>query len=48
MTVLIKFGDKNKYGWNVAGSNKKVIEVEKTKKHTFSFKALFVHFLVTR
>ena len=32
----------------MAGSNKKVIEVEKTKKHTFSFKALFVHFLVTR
>ena len=34
-----------KYGWNVAGSNKKVIEMEKSqKKHTFSFKALFFHF----
>ena len=32
----------------MTGSNKKVIEVEKSKKHTFLFKALFVHFFVRR
>ena len=38
-----------KYGWNVAGSNKKIIEAEKNRKNTyFLFRALFVHFLVNR
>ena len=39
---------KIKYGWYVTVSTKQVIEVGKSKKHTFSFKADFVHFLVKR
>ena len=46
--LLIKLGLKNKYGLYVTVSTKKVIEVGKSKKHTFSFKADFVHFLVRR
>ena len=49
MIVLIKSGLKNKNGWYVTVSNKKVIEVGKRKKkHTFSFKADLVHFYVKR
>ena len=47
--VLITLGLKIKYGWYVTLSTKKVIEVgKKAKKHTFSFKANFVHFLVKK
>ena len=48
VTFLVKLGLKIKYGLNVTRSNKKVIEVEKSKKHTFSFKALFVYFFEKR
>ena len=48
VTVLVKLGIKIKYGLNVTRSNKKGIEVEKSKKHTFSFKALFVNFFLKR
>ena len=34
----------NKYGWYVTVSTKKVIEVGRSKKNTFSFKADFFHF----
>ena len=42
VTVLIKLGQ-IKYGWNVAGSNKKVIEMGKKhkKKHTFFIQSFF-------
>jgi hypothetical protein len=46
--VLITFGLKFKYGWYMTVSTEKVIEVAKSKKHTFSFKADFFHFLVRR
>ena len=48
VTVLVKLGQKIKYGLNVTGSNTKFIEVEKSKKHTFSFKAHFVKFFVKK
>ena len=44
MIVLITLGLKIKYDWYVTVSTKQVIEVGKSKKHTFSFKADFVHF----
>ena len=43
--VLITFAIKIKHGLYVTASTKKVIEVGKSKKHTFSFKVDFVHFL---
>ena len=48
MTVLVNWVSKIKYGLNVTRSNKKVIEVDKSKKNTFSFKALFVHLFEKR
>ena len=37
-----------KHGLYVTASTKQIIEVGKSKKHTVSFKADFVHFLVIR
>ena len=41
MIVLIKLGLKNKYGWYVTLSTKKVVEVGKSKKTYFFIQSLF-------
>ena len=46
--VLVKLGLKIKYSLYVTVSTKKVIEVGKSKKHIFLFKADFFHFFVKR